>query len=438
MINKKNKKAGVKIAITLILIAIILILIFLIRTRIIPASDFVESIYFTSKTGYVHNLAVKDNYAYLVSPRNFIVIDVLDKTNPRGVVSFPSDKNMIDIFIEQDYAYVGVGDMRFPNGQIKIYNISDPKNPKEIINNLILPETPLGIFVRDNIGYIGDFASGMIIVNFTDKKNPEILSQYEIAPAIDEAIYNEILNKAKTNYSEFKQDVLTKYSFTGMTANQFDSIVERMGLENFVKHLTILVQYRTEPHAWWLTVRGNYAYVALDASGMDIVEISDLRNPVKVGNFKKGEAGNEYFFNSIALSGDYAYAAVDAHGLLVIDISNPNNPREVADIPAWSNTKWLESGGHMVRSKIVGEILYLSATEDGLYIYNISNKYPVLIQKVDKSVEKGKGTAWALDVQEDYVYTAYFNTCANFDRCSAVNPKARYKPTGGFEIFEIK
>jgi hypothetical protein len=419
-------------------------MIFFLRVRTLPdngnsSDNFVESISYSTKTGYIHNLAVNGNYAYLVAPRSFIILDISDKTNPKAVKNFLSDRNQIDVFIEDNYAYVGLGDMRFPNGGIRIFNISDPLDVKEIKNDLILPETPIGIFVKNDIGYIGDFASGMVIVNFSNKEFPEILANYEIAPVLDEDKYNELLDKAKTDYSGFKSDVIDKYSFSGINSEQFESVIERMGLDNFVRHLTILVTYGTEPHAWWLTVRGDYAYIALDAAGMDIVDISDPSNPIKVGNIKKGEKGNEYFFNSIALSGNYAYAAVDAHGLLVIDISDPSNPREVADVPAWSNTKWLESPGHMVRSEIQNDILYLSATEDGLYIYNISDKVnPSLIQKVDKSVENGKGTDWALDVQDDYVYTAYFNTCANFNRCSSANPNARYKPKGGFEIFQIK
>lgn len=403
-----------------------------------PESNFLKSIFFTSKTGYINTLAVKDNYAYLVAPKSLIIMDVSDKTNPRLVKVFPSNRNMIDIFIDDDFAYVGVGDMRFPNGAVRIFDISNPKNVTEIINTLVLPETPMGIFVRNNIAYINDFASGMVIVDMNNKEKPQILSNYEIAPPVDAIKYNELLNLAKTDYNSFKTALISRYSFSGIDSTKADSVIERMGLENFVRHLTILAIYDTEPHAWWLTVKDNYAYLALDALGMEIVDISDPKNPKKVGNIKKGEKGNEYFFNSIALSGNYAYVAVDAHGLLVIDISDPSNPKEVADVPAWSNTKWLESPGHMVLSKMQDNILYLSATEDGLYVYDISHKTsPKLIQKIDKSVEKGKGTDWALDVVGDYVYTAYFNTCANVNRCSATNPKAKYQPTGGFEIFQI-
>lgn len=403
------------------------------------SGNYVESIYFSSKTQDAYNLAVKGDYAYLVAARNFIVIDISDKKNPKLVFNFPSEKEMMDVFIDGNYAYVGVGERRYPEGGIRVFDILDPKNVKEIKNTLVLPEGPVGIFVRNNTAFIGDFSSGMIIVNMSDKANPQILSNYEIAWALDGSTYNELLALAKTDYPKFKQLLLAKYAPITFTSPElFDNIIQRMGLENFIKHLAISVKYGVEPHVWWLTVRGDYAYITLDAGGMDIVDISNLKNPVKVGNFKKGERGNEYFFNDIALSGDYAYAAVDAHGLLVIDISDPRNPREVKDVPAWSNTKWLESGGHMVRAIVDGDDLYLSAAEDGLYIYDISDKTnPTLIQKVDKSVENGKGVDWALDVQDGYVYTAYFNGCSNRNRCSPLNPNAKYNPTGGFEIFKI-
>jgi len=432
-----NKRANAIIAV-LIIVLVGVFFFFRAENRPIRNGDYAESIFYSSKVGYVNNLDVKENYAYLVSPKNFLVLDISDKKNPFLVKSFPSDRTMIDVFIDGNYAYVGVGDLRFPNGGLKIFDISNPKNAIEIKNDLVLPESPAGLFVRDNVLFIGDYASGMIIVNVTDKRFPRIISRYDTTLPVNVSEYNSLLNRAKTDYAGFKQFVLDKYAYSELNAVKFDSIFERMGAENFITHLLVFSTYGAEPHAWWLIVRDNFAYVALDAYGMDIVDISDLSNPVKVGNIKKNEKGNEYFFNSVALSGDYAYIATDAHGLLVVDVSDPQNPKEVADVPAWKDTRWLKAGGHMVRAKIVDDILYMSATEDGLYIYNISEKTkPVLLQKFDKSVEANRGTDWALDVERGYIYTAYFNSCANTNKCSSANPKAQYRPAGGFEIFKI-
>jgi len=400
--------------------------------------NFVESVYFSSDVGLITTLAVKDNYAYLTGAKALIVLDVSDKTNPILVSLIPSERHLIDTYVSDNYLYVGVGNLKFPNGGLKIFDISNPKEIKEIPNNLVLPETPVGIIVRDKIAYIGDYASGMVIVDVNNPNEPKILSNYTIAPPLDQNKYNEILNKAKTDYGGFKTDFAKKYSHLNITPEKMDAIVQEVGLDYIVKYLTILETNGSEPHTWWLTVKNNYAYISADADGMHIVDISDPINPKKVGQIsKRGPNGEEYFFNSIALSGNYAFVAVDSHGMLVIDVSDPANPKEVKEVPAWSDTRWLKSGGHMVLSQVRGNILYLSATEDGLYIYDINNPTdPKLIQKVDKSVEKGKGTNWALAVDEPYIYTGYFDICANVNKCSSANPDAQYKPTGGFEIFK--
>lgn len=72
-----------------------------------------------------------------------------------------------------------------------------------------------------------------------------------------------------------------------------------------------------------VAVQGKYAYVAADAGGLQVIDISDPANPRRVGGCDSGSA------ESVAVSGNYAYLADYWQGLLVIDITDPANPQRV-------------------------------------------------------------------------------------------------------------
>ncbi len=104
-----------------------------------------------------------------------------------------------------------------------------------------------------------------------------------------------------------------------------------------------------------VTVQGNYAYCAANWAGLDIVDISDPANPVKVGNCDTsgGPTG-------VAVSGNYAYVN-EFYNLRIIDISDPANPFSAA---TYQTTCWdmALSGNHV-----------LTVNEGTLTILDVSN-----------------------------------------------------------------
>lgn len=72
--------------------------------------------------------------------------------------------------------------------------------------------------------------------------------------------------------------------------------------------------------AWDVKVVGNYAYVALGAGGLAVIDVSNPTNCAQVGGYNT--SGYAY---GVAVSGNYAFVADFIEGLLVIDVSNPTN-----------------------------------------------------------------------------------------------------------------
>ena len=84
-----------------------------------------------------------------------------------------------------------------------------------------------------------------------------------------------------------------------------------------------------------MTVSGNYACVADWGAGLQVIDVSNPANCVRVGGYDTG------FAVGVAVSGNYAYVADLFAGLQVIDVSNPTNCVRVggydtSDLPtAW-------------------------------------------------------------------------------------------------------
>src|SRR5439155_17255565 len=68
---------------------------------------------------------------------------------------------------------------------------------------------------------------------------------------------------------------------------------------------------------------GNYAYVADDAAGLQVIDVSNPANPQRVGGYDTSGSAS-----GVAVSDKYAYVA-DGNGLQVIDVSNPANPQRI-------------------------------------------------------------------------------------------------------------
>ncbi len=79
-----------------------------------------------------------------------------------------------------------------------------------------------------------------------------------------------------------------------------------------------------------VAVQGKYAYVAAQAGGLVIVDVSDPTHPVPVGGYASDDP-NRGAVQGVAVAGNYAYLADGYAGLFVIDVSNPTNPQRVGE-----------------------------------------------------------------------------------------------------------
>ncbi len=107
-----------------------------------------------------------------------------------------------------------------------------------------------------------------------------------------------------------------------------------------------------------VAVKGNYAYCAASGAGLDILNISNPSNSIKVGNCLLPK-----LTRNVEVYGNYAYTTNESDPLQVIDISNPASPNRIGQIGTSIPVKlWL-----------FGQYLYASSFGGGISIYSLAN-----------------------------------------------------------------
>ena len=144
----------------------------------------------------------------------------------------------------------------------------------------------------------------------------------------------------------------------------------------------------TTGNAVGVAISGNHAYVADGNNGVQVINISNPASPSLTATFNV--IGIAY---GVAISGNYAYVAYGVHGLRVIDISNPASPTLAGTY---------DTTGTAVGVAISGNYAYVADANTGLQVINISNPTsPTLAGTYDTT-----GTANGVAISGNYAYVA--------------------------------
>jgi hypothetical protein len=216
----------------------------------------------------------------------------------------------------------------------------------------------------DNILYIADASSGLIIIDASDPSNPVQLGSYNTPAAkvcvVDSVAYIEngcdltiISVSNPTNPT-----LLGTYQFQGYQ-HWINDIVVRgniiyllttSGLEIIDALIPQIPQYAgfyAISGSVSMDVKNNLAYI-LDGNYLKIIDVSDPEHPVQMSNWYVDQYNGRY--SQIDVIGNYAYIAI-AYKYIIADISNPQ-------MPYWINNFDVLGLGHF------------TVHEQKLYIYN--------------------------------------------------------------------
>lgn len=138
-----------------------------------------------------------------------------------------------------------------------------------------------------------------------------------------------------------------------------------------------------------LFLQDNRLYVVNIWAGLQILDVSNARQPKELGKFELTKR-----IRNVHVDGDYAFLSVELEGVYILDISNPANIKQVARV----TTK--NSEAYWVTSRF--PFLYIAEGPTGVSIYNIREpERPRLSATFDTP-----GWAWGLYLSGSDLYVA--------------------------------
>jgi hypothetical protein len=372
-------------------------------------------------TGYYKDIFIQGNYAYCVAGKGGLdIIDISDPGNPWKIGNYKTVHSVKRVYVKGNYAYV----TGF-NGGLKVLDVSNPSSP--VLVGSYGQFCADGLYVEGNFAYMTVLFEGLFIIDISEPSSPVPMGTYPIKDEPGRAVINHNLYVSGNYVYIIAVSRLLLYG---------DYSGELLILDISIPASPRLVgTYDNLLQPGGIHVKEQYAYIADERSGFQVVDISDKSHPIMAGNWQEPfgtstvdvyVVGNyAYVGNSAAgvmvfdisshskpvllgsvgrnaipyrVRGNYAYTAYNSKGLQVIDIQDPSSSSSISLVGSYDIDK--EWG---FEAAIGGHYAYIYGSFHGLlFVIDISNpSSPVLVGKID-FVESVRD----IHLQGDYVYAS--------------------------------
>ncbi len=316
-------------------------------------------------------VAVDGTYAYLASnDAGLGVIDVSDPYNPSMVTQLPLPGWANNVRVSGGYAWMANAD-----AGLRVIDISDPANPFEE-TYLDTPGNTMDLVVSGNELFLADDGSGLVVVNITDPLNPlEVTTAGGSVSAVS-------MDGSRIFVGEGYSGGFTSYDVSTPSAPvqggrlEFPSITYDVTISGSLAYIAndadgLRIVDLSDPvhpmeigrldlvqNSWGLDVRNNRACV-VSGTRLDIVDVSTPSVPIWLGGL-----GLPDFVSDVVMDETYAYVADSYAGLRIIDISDPATPVEVG---------FYDTAGETLSVTVWQGYAYIADGPDGLRVLDISN-----------------------------------------------------------------
>ena len=240
------------------------------------------------------------------------IYDFSDRAKPAQLAAIFVARSVKDVQVHGRYLFVS-----FSNG-MQWYDILDPKQPK-LVHDFRPPEliNAHTFFVSGNLLYVADYNSGGVrIYNITDKRNPKLVTNI-----LDGAwgIHDMTVIKGRL-YGAW---------INGLAGLSMVDVSNPAQPRELAK-----VRYaQAGTHNAWPTDDGKYVLTTDEVGATrHTLKIWDARTPgrlTQVAEFGVGVSPASTIHN-VYVRGRYAYMSYYCEGVRVVDIADPTKPQEVA------------------------------------------------------------------------------------------------------------
>ena len=272
----------------------------------------------------------------------------------------------MDVVARGSHLFVALGNF-FSNepspAGLAVLDVDDPRSPSVV--SLWSFERPVGgsasVLVDGDYAYLGAMGEGVFILDVSDVRNTRLIAT--IQPDVDFPTPN----------------------------------------PNRIQH----------PNARGMASHDDMLFVAYDAGGLRVVDVSDKQRPREIGRYINTRMlGKQQAYNNVVLEWPTAYVALDYCGLEVLDVRDPTAIRQVGWWNPWRcdapTNLWFNSPGHTNQLALdpVRDLVFLSAGDSELEVADVSN--PTRPERSARfgGAKDGRG-AWGVTLGDDLVYVTY-------------------------------
>jgi hypothetical protein len=283
---------------------------------------------------------------------------------PLYFVAIPGFANNVDV--SGNYAYVAAG----ATG-LQVVDVTDRMNPR-VVTGFDTPGNADDVLIAGSIALIADDSAGLHLVDVSSPSSPSLLGSIDTpGTAQDVSVIGNVA-----------------YVADGAAGLQVISFADPL-------HPAILGSMVTRGAAKGVGVEpgSTLAVIAEGAAGLETVDISDPAHPRALGFVSTGDA------HDVILSGSFAFVADFSSSFTSVDVSNPNQPIVKASTP-------LDTGGRLLDVARNGTLAFGADTYfvNGVPVISVeSPAAPVPKDIIDfRGFRDDNGTGIAVD--ESYVY----------------------------------
>ncbi|UCC78508.1 MAG: hypothetical protein JSW64_09495 [Candidatus Zixiibacteriota bacterium] len=263
-------------------------------------ADPVEISSYASHGGYISDVYVFDNYAYVIGPQLFIV-DITDENNPAvvGRTDARFSGGRIDNF--DSYIYI-VGE--YIDG-MPIYNISNPNSPQLVATfNTPVESNFRDLQVVDNLIYVAGGDQGLLVLDISNPASPELIEQVEISAS--EVFVSSVCVSGNYCYATFCGTGLKIFNISDP------------------RNLTMVNDDVLPICSKQLFVVDNVAILPVEFHGIEYVDVSDPVSPAPIGGGYLGPWS--FTMPKITVAGNSMIVPYyEVKGVDIVNISDPRN-----------------------------------------------------------------------------------------------------------------
>ena len=324
-------------------------------------------------------ISVVDGIGYLVDGINGLwTIDVADPSNPTTLGFIAGTGWSVEI--DDGLAYLAAG-----AAGLRIIDVSDPAAPVEL-SVFDTPSFAIDVDVEDGVAYVADssYLSGLRVIDVSNPRVPIEIAAVPLGPpqsstgsvreveVVDGIAYVGVYAFLPRNVGGlwiFDVSIPATPTLIGKSTDDridhFNSL-EVIGDFAWISGIkSIDVSDPSQPHLAGsltglknldVTVVDGFAYLALDSSGIAIIDVSHPAVPAVLSEFRT--SGDP---RGVDVIDDVAYVT-NLDGLITIDVSNPFAPEEIHEISTPGRSSYVD---------VVGHIAYVTDGESGLRLIDV-------------------------------------------------------------------